>query len=228
MNENNYADSHNNMFTPIPKSTLHNQKSEIQNIEEMMKSIHQFNEEYHQYLDCLSKSHNITESFDTISTPTFQPTYSPTNGSTISPTFQPTYSPTNGSTISPTFQPTYSPTNGSTISPTFQPTYSPTNGSTKANNNSGCVMPTIPNIPNISTSYLQSLRNYNINQDAIDQYNTNILKIRNELDSKLNVLYNTSDSFLSDYKMEFESTIYTGILWSILAGSILYYFVTRD
>jgi hypothetical protein len=89
-------------------------------------------------------------------------------------------------------------------------------------------MPTIPNIPNISSSDLQTLKKYNISQDAIYQYNTNISKIRNELDNKLNVLYNTNDSLLSDYKMEFDSTIYTGILWSILAGSLLYYIVTRD
>jgi hypothetical protein len=199
----------NNMFTPIPKSNVNNQKKEIENIREMMKSIQQFNEQYYHYLDCLGKTHNLTETFDTTDGPTVGPTY----GSTVGPTYGSTIGPTYGSTVGPTYGSTVGPTYGSTRGPTSKP------------NDSVCVMPTIPKI---SKHDLQTLNDYHMHQDAIYQYNKNISKIRNELDSKLDVLYNTNDSFLSDYQMEFNSTIYTGILWSILAGSLLYYIVTRE
>lgn len=51
--------------------------------------------------------------------------------------------------------------------------------------------------------------------------------LRNELDEKVNRLYNPEKSMISDYGYTLDSTIYSGILISALATSILYYIFTE-
>jgi len=80
-----------------------------------------------------------------------------------------------------------------------------------ANNN-----PTVPNY-----SYDASL-NYNVNM-----YNSNILRLRSELDEKMKELNSSSDSILSEEKNRYDITIYSGILWTILATSAIYYVFTK-
>ena len=62
------------------------------------------------------------------------------------------------------------------------------------------------------------------NGDAkIDNKFNEIQKLRSELDEKMRELYYTETSILSDSKMEFDTAIYSGILWTILATCTVYY-----
>jgi hypothetical protein len=61
----------------------------------------------------------------------------------------------------------------------------------------------------------------------VKKYHEDIKKLRAELDIKLNALYQTNHSLLADYKYEYDTSIYTGILWTILASSVLYYVFTK-
>jgi len=54
-----------------------------------------------------------------------------------------------------------------------------------------------------------------------------VVGLRNELDLKLIALHNPEKSVYSDYKTNFDSTIYSGILVSALATSIIYYIFTE-
>ena len=61
------------------------------------------------------------------------------------------------------------------------------------------------------------------NNIDIDKKNEDILKLRAELDQKLQELYYTNNSLSSEHKVSYDTTMYTGILWTILATSVLYY-----
>ena len=50
-----------------------------------------------------------------------------------------------------------------------------------------------------------------------------IRDLRSKLDEQLRELYSTENSILSDVKMELDVTVYTGILWTILATATVYY-----
>ena len=50
-----------------------------------------------------------------------------------------------------------------------------------------------------------------------------ILTLRNELDEKLRELYYTDNSILSDDKYKLDTTVYTGVLWTILATATVYF-----
>ena len=58
-------------------------------------------------------------------------------------------------------------------------------------------------------------------------YNNDVLKLRGELDSKMRELYATPDSRIYEYKQSYDSTIYAGILWTILATTGLYFVFTK-
>lgn len=60
-----------------------------------------------------------------------------------------------------------------------------------------------------------------------DTYHNDILHLRSELDSKMLELNRASNSSAYDYEMTFNSTIYSGILWSVLASSLIYYVFTK-
>ena len=47
--------------------------------------------------------------------------------------------------------------------------------------------------------------------------------MRREMDTKLKELYLTEDSIANSYKQKYDSTIYSHILLSALATSLLYY-----
>lgn len=68
--------------------------------------------------------------------------------------------------------------------------------------------------------------------DASFQYIKNthqndVLKLRSELDAKLKELYSTEDSRMNEYANYYDTTMYVGILWTILATSGLYYAFTK-
>jgi hypothetical protein len=52
----------------------------------------------------------------------------------------------------------------------------------------------------------------------------NVIKNRNELEAKMKELYKTNDSlYNSEFRAKYDATMLSGIVWSILAGSVLYY-----
>jgi hypothetical protein len=90
------------------------------------------------------------------------------------------------------------------------------------------------------TGDIQNVRNYFNNSTNMTKtqyndfisnsknlYNNRVIPLRKELDSKLVELYNTDNTLYSDYKRTYDLTIYTGILWTILATSGLYIIFTK-
>jgi hypothetical protein len=71
---------------------------------------------------------------------------------------------------------------------------------------------------NIPTS-ASSLDQY----DTIQQQYMDVVKKRSELDVKMKEVYTTPDSIANIYKRHEDSTMYTGILFTALAASLLYY-----
>jgi hypothetical protein len=64
------------------------------------------------------------------------------------------------------------------------------------------------------------------NTDNIKNINSNhgdVLKLRAELDQKLIELYGLDNSIGEEYKINYDTTLYTGLIWSILATSVLYF-----
>jgi hypothetical protein len=61
---------------------------------------------------------------------------------------------------------------------------------------------------------------------VIDNYNR-MKAIRNDLDEKMKQLYNIQNSYVNDNKIKYDSTIYAGVLWSVLASSVIYYVFTK-
>lgn len=59
------------------------------------------------------------------------------------------------------------------------------------------------------------------------QQQKQVVELRSELDMKLMALHNPDKSVYADYKKNFDSTIYSGILMSALATSIVYYVFTE-
>jgi hypothetical protein len=78
---------------------------------------------------------------------------------------------------------------------------------------------TIPTIP--ASNVDQQMK-----QDGdvkMDEKFNEIQTLRSELDEKLRELYYTETSVLSDAKMEFDTAVYSGVLWTILATCVVYY-----
>jgi hypothetical protein len=76
----------------------------------------------------------------------------------------------------------------------------------------------MPNVPN--TDYDESLR---VNLEQYDE----IQRLRPELDAKMEKLYDIDHSILSEDKNRYDITIYSGIIWTILATSIVYFTFTK-
>jgi hypothetical protein len=51
----------------------------------------------------------------------------------------------------------------------------------------------------------------------------NIMKLRGELDEKLKELYVTEDSLAYEQKRMFDGTVYTSLIWTVLATTTLFY-----
>ena len=91
------------------------------------------------------------------------------------------------------------------------------------NNNIGVAtkMPSFSRINTVGTLPIEPFSTGN-NTD-LDTKSGDILKLRAELDQKLQDLYYTNNSLVSEHKVSYDTTMYTGILWTILATSVLYY-----
>jgi hypothetical protein len=70
-------------------------------------------------------------------------------------------------------------------------------------------------------------KEYDSNLDVINKYNENIVKIRSDLDAKLNDIYETNNSVFNDSYIQYDGAIYSGILWTILASSVVFLIITR-
>ena len=89
------------------------------------------------------------------------------------------------------------------------------------NNTSGSIF-------DVSTSLTEN--NANVTHSAAQtQYNSlksthkDIMKMRGELDAKLKELHVTDDSFAYEQKRVFDGTVYTSLIWTVLATSTLFF-----
>jgi hypothetical protein len=68
-----------------------------------------------------------------------------------------------------------------------------------------------------------STTTYDANYKSILEKHANNTKLRSELDEKLKTINNMKNSYGDIYANQYNATIYTGILWSILATTMIYY-----
>jgi len=58
-------------------------------------------------------------------------------------------------------------------------------------------------------------------------YQNDVVKVRNELDIKMQELYGIEGSIVDEHKKHYDTTMYIGLLWTILATSSLYFVFTK-
>lgn len=63
----------------------------------------------------------------------------------------------------------------------------------------------------------------NFDTTDIDGKYKQIHSLRNELDTKLRELYKLDNSIAFEDKVRFDTTMYSGLLWTVLATSLVYY-----
>jgi hypothetical protein len=69
---------------------------------------------------------------------------------------------------------------------------------------------------------------YDTSNNYIKSNYNNIINERSELEAKMKELYKSNDSiFNSDFRSKYDATMLTGIIWSVLAGCVLYYTFTK-
>lgn len=61
----------------------------------------------------------------------------------------------------------------------------------------------------------------------IDASYNKVVNMRNQLDLKLQQLYNLQNSAPNTYQTQLDSTVYSGILWTVLATTLVYYVFTK-
>ena len=59
--------------------------------------------------------------------------------------------------------------------------------------------------------------------EELVQKNSENIQLRNELDSKLSEIYEYNNSNIVNSKINMDSSVYAGVLWSILATSLVYF-----
>ena len=84
----------------------------------------------------------------------------------------------------------------------------------------------INNMNSASASISQNNNYQSVHDDMLDDY-YKVVKLRNELDMKVKQLYDPENSKIADFKYSYDSTIYSGIIISALATSMLYYIFTE-
>ncbi len=68
-----------------------------------------------------------------------------------------------------------------------------------------------------------NLDNYNINHNVLKNKITSFNDLRYDLDTKLRELYLIEGSTSASKKLQYDGTMFAGILWSVLATSVVYY-----
>ena len=79
------------------------------------------------------------------------------------------------------------------------------------------------NLNMLNTNFSNNLSAFNTDKQNLYRDYKDVLNKRNDLDSKMNELISNKDTISSEYKMIYDTSIYTNILWTALATSILYY-----
>jgi hypothetical protein len=64
---------------------------------------------------------------------------------------------------------------------------------------------------------------YDVSHNEIQKTHNQNIKLRQELDAKLKEIYATDDSIAAEHKRMFDGTVYTNLVWTILATSTLFY-----
>jgi hypothetical protein len=80
---------------------------------------------------------------------------------------------------------------------------------------------------NLLTGNLISNSQFNTNQNQILSRSKEVNRVRSDLDNKMRELYKIDGNLQQDYFLQYDSVMYTGILFSILATTILYYTFTK-
>ena len=80
----------------------------------------------------------------------------------------------------------------------------------------------ISHLNNFVNSQQRHFNNSNNRDEVINKYNDDLLKLRKQLDNKMRRLNDIENSF-NDDKILYNSTYYNGIIWTIIASSLLYY-----
>jgi hypothetical protein len=80
------------------------------------------------------------------------------------------------------------------------------------------------NAVNINT---MSKNDYNRNLHAIENKHKDIVKLRRELDMKNEELNKINNPVFTDNQLKYDASVYSGVLWTILASSLLYYLFNK-
>jgi hypothetical protein len=80
----------------------------------------------------------------------------------------------------------------------------------------------------INTTNLKGNIIYDTSNNYIASNYKDIINQRSQLEVKMKELYQSNDSiFNSDFRSKYDATMLTGIIWSVLAGCVLYYTFTK-
>ena len=80
---------------------------------------------------------------------------------------------------------------------------------------------------NLLTGNLISNSQFNTDHSTIISRAKEVNRVRSDLDNKMRELYKIDGNLQQDYFLQYDSVMYTGILFSILATTILYYTFTK-
>jgi hypothetical protein len=72
-------------------------------------------------------------------------------------------------------------------------------------------------------AYLNSIQDTSGRSTATNQLNEDIKTDRKNLDKQLADIYQLDKGKLNEYKMHYESTLFSGLLWGTLAATVTYY-----
>lgn len=82
------------------------------------------------------------------------------------------------------------------------------------------------NVFNKAVTYLNNVdspKSYDKSYNTIKREYEQVVSLRADLDQKMKEILGTYDSVYANNKLEYDSAIYSSILWSVLATSLIYY-----
>ena len=82
-------------------------------------------------------------------------------------------------------------------------------------------------IKSVSDDLSKLPKNDNVTQANMDKSYADLVKMRSGLDLKLQQLYNSQNSSPNSYQPQIDSTVYSGVLWTVLVTTLVYYVFTK-
>ena len=76
-------------------------------------------------------------------------------------------------------------------------------------------------------NFKRNTRDGNVDLSKLTTQHGNIIQQRNQLDIKLKEINKSQDSAYSMYKAKYDSTMYSSIIWTILATALIYYIFVK-